>query len=687
MIRSFIIVSLAPILAAGCVMEREVPRQGTSDIGVIPIPARVQRLNASFSVNTGTRIVAPADGEAARIARYLADLLERTLGVQLKVVLGDAAFRPANAIVLQLGANGKTSSAEGYELDVKPQGITVSAQNPHGLFYGTVTLWQLLTAHELRSNSIDLPAVHIEDAPQLSWRGFMLDVARHYMPPKFIEQLLDWMALHKLNTFHWHLTDDQGWRLQILKYPQLTDVGALGVSDGFYTQDEVRRIVRYAADRFIKVVPEIEMPGHAQAAIAAYPRLGTEGPAPQVSRDWGIHDYLFNVEEETFQFLEDVLTETMLLFPGEYIHVGGDEAVKNRWHASHRVQQRMRELGVKDEAALQGYFVHRIERFLSGHGRKLIGWDEILEGGLPPHATVMSWRGTQGAIDAARQGHDVVLAPAPTLYLDYLQSDSADEPPGRLSYVTVADVYGFNPIPAQLSEAERRHILGAQLNAWTEHMRLPERVEHNAFPKVAALAEVLWSAPEKRSWLNFRRRLPAQFARYRSLGIEYSDSVFSPARALSRDPLHRRSDELKTCTNKLPLRLEDDAPLQGKRALFNIDILDPCWIFPRANLSRVSRITATVGQLPFNFQVGDDVSKIPLHPPQTPEGELEVHLDSCEGERIAVLPLAPATFRAGVSVLPKGAISPRHGRHDLCLFFTRPALEPMWALESVQLVK
>jgi hexosaminidase len=256
-----------------------------------------------------------------------------------------------------------------------------------------------------------------------------------------------------------------------------------------------------------------------------------------------------------------------------------------------------------------------------------------------------------------------------------------------LSYVTVADVYGFNPIPAQLSEAERRHILGAQLNAWTEHMRLPARVQHNAFPKVAALAEVLWSPPEKRSWLNFRRRLPAQFARYTSLGIEYSDSVFSPARALTRDPLVRRSDELKTCSNKLPLRLEDDAPLEGKRALFNIDILDPCWIFPQANLSRVSGITAAVGQLPFNFQVGDDVNKIPLHPPQTPEGELEVHLDSCEGERIAALPLAPAMSSAGVSVLPEGAISPRHGRHDLCLFFTRPVLEPMWALESVQLVK
>ena len=235
MIRSIITGVVAPILAAGCVMERDAPRRALSDIGVIPIPAHVQHFNASFSVHTSTHIVAPADRASTRIAHYLADLLERTQGMRLEVVQGDAASRPANAIVLELAANGKASSAEGYELDVKPQGITVSAQNPNGLFYGMVTLWQLLTAHELRSNSIDVPAVHIEDAPQFRWRGFMLDVARHYMPPTFIEQLLDWMALHKLNTFHWHLTDDQGWRLQILKYPLLTDIGALGVSDGFYT--------------------------------------------------------------------------------------------------------------------------------------------------------------------------------------------------------------------------------------------------------------------------------------------------------------------------------------------------------------------------------------------------------------------------------------------------------------------
>jgi hexosaminidase len=523
---------------------------------------------------------------------------------------------------------------------------------------------------------------------------------------------------------------------------------------GFYTQDEVRDIVRYAAERFITVVPEIEMPGHAQAAIAAYPQLGTDGAAPPVSSDWGVHTYLYNVDDATFAFLEDVLTEVMALFPSPYIHVGGDEAVKDRWRASPAIQERMRALGVANETALQAYFTHRMEQFLSTHGRKLIGWDEILEGGLPADATVMSWRGTVGAIEAVKQKHDVVLAPAPTLYLDYLQSDLPDEPPGRPSYVTLRDVYTFNPLPQELQGDAARHVLGAQINAWTEHMRTPERVEHAAFPRMAAFAEVVWSAAPADKWPTFVARLPAQFARYRKLGIHYADSAFgvkltgsiervelanqinigeirytidgteptrksklytSPltfkgqrtvtaatfvdgqrvsaprARTFERASVQRRTDEeLKSCTNKLVLRLEDDAPVSGPRAVFNVDILDPCWIWEKADLAHVTGVAADVGEVPFNFQVGDAVKQVPLSPPQTSAGELEVRLDSCDGARLAVLPLESALANPAVTALPRVAISSdargdAAGTHDLCLRFTRRSVDPIWTLESVQL--
>ncbi len=712
-------------------------------MSVIPSPAKIEMRTGEFTLRSSTRILAPVD--AAPIARYLADLLSRTCRLKLEVASPDGGVAADKAIVLVLDSANR--NPEGYTLDIGPRGIVIEASERRGLFYGAVTLWQWLTARPHSADTLRAAAVHIEDQPQAAWRGFMLDVARHYMSVEFIKQMIDWMALHKLNTFHWHLTDDQGWRLQILKYPRLTEIGSVGVSNGYYTQEEVREIVRYAADRFVTVVPEIEMPGHAQAAIAAYPAFGTEGPAPQVSRDWGVHDYLFNADEPTLGFLEDVLTEVISLFPGPYIHVGGDEAAKNRWKTSPRVQQRMRELGIASEAALQGYFAHRMEGFIDAHGRKLIGWDEILEGGLPPKAVVMSWRGREGAAEAARQGHDVVLAPAPDLYLDYLQSDLSDEPPGRPTYVTLADIYRF--------DASGSHVIGAQLNAWTEHMRTPERVQHSAFPRMAAFSEAVWSAPGRRNWGDFLLSLPAQFDRYRRLGIDYADSAFvvrasaAPASSgpsvqvelsnqvtrgdirysLTNDPpgpnsplyskplavvmpitvsaatfldgqrmseprtwsftretLQRRSDdELKSCSNKLPLRLEDDAPQAGERAVFNVDILDPCWIFPQADLSRTRGIAAAVGQIPFNFQVGDDARKVPLHAPQSPQGELEVRIDGCGGERIAVLPLEPAVANAGVSVLQPVSLIPREGRHDLCLYFTRRTLDPIWAIEWVQL--
>jgi hexosaminidase len=746
---------------------------------LIPMPKTVTPATGSFELTGSTPLIA-ASGEPERIAGYFADLVGRTTPVQLRA---GGSGKHAIAFTLDSGA----PTGDGYSISITSEGITLRAREARGLFYGAVSLWQLVTANATaEAGTVVLPAMSIDDSPRFVWRGLMLDVARHFMTPADIKRLLDQMALHKLNTFHWHLTDDQGWRLQIKKYPRLTDVGAWRVPagstpatdidpktgkprlyGGFYTQDEVRDIVRYAADRFITVVPEIEMPGHAQSAIAAYPELGTEGARPQVSSDWGVHDYLFNVDEATFSFLESVLTEVMQLFPGQYIHIGGDEAAKNRWRASPRIQQRMRELGVANEAALQGYFTHRIEAFLRSQGRKLIGWDEILEGGLPAAATVMSWRGEAAAIEAVKGGHDVVMAPSPSLYLDYLQSAGPDEPPGRPRYVTLEDMYRFKVLPDAIARAaggvSTRHVLGAQVNVWTEHMRTRERVEHAIFPRVAAFSEAVWTSAETSNWSGFIARLPAQFARYEKLGVAYADSAFavqvsaapsaSPtaditmtlsnqlssgdirytldgsaphvtsaryagpidvngaatvnastfesgqmlsqprSKDLSRALLARRtSNELKSCSNKLPLRLEDDGPREGPRAVFNVDILDPCWIYERADLSRATSIRASVGRIPFNFQVGDDVKAIPLYRPRTPEGELEVRVDSCKGKLIATLPLAAAvetqrSTKAEIAALPPAKIASRAGAHDLCLRFTRKSVDPMWVIDSVQIVE
>ncbi len=396
------------------------------------------------------------------------------------------------------------------------------------------------------------------------------------------------------------------------------------VSGGFYTQQEVRDIVRYAADRFITVVPEIEMPGHAQAAIAAYPRLGVDGlradgsfaadtSPPPVSPDWGIHTQLFNVEESTFVFLEDVLGEVLDLFPGKYVHVGGDEAAKDRWQASARVQARMRELGVESELELQSWFIRRIEKFLGARGRSLIGWDEILEGGLAPNATVMSWRGAAGGIEAARQGHDVVMAPHPVLYFDHLQSDLPDEPPGRPNIVTLADVYAFEPVPAEIPPSHAHHVLGAQANLWTEHMRTPARVEHAAFPRIAALAEMTWSLSQRRNFGDFLRRLQPQLLRYDAAGIRYAASALTPRQETARaQPPSRakRDEELRVCSNKLALHLEDDAPAGEDRPVFLVDIMDPCWIYERAPLDRATAIDVTVGQIPYNFQLWKDEKNV-----------------------------------------------------------------------------
>jgi hexosaminidase len=761
-----LIATTAVLVLAACATSPQ--RSEVLVPSLIPIPATVELSPGRFTLRQGEVLhVRSGNPAAIGVARDFADLLARTRGLHLDVrPFDDTAYNDGIIFILdpQFIVHND-SSDEGYELTVNAHRISVAARTAHGLFNGSMTLWQWLTQETTQRVSFEVPQVHIEDRPRYAWRGLMLDSARHYQSPESIKRLLDEMARNKLDVFHWHLTDDQGWRIEIKKYPKLTEVGAwrspasvYGAPPrygGFYTQEQIRDIVRYAAARYITIVPEIEMPGHAQAAIAAYPQLGVTGGQAAVSHDWGVHTYLYNVDDSTFAFLEDVLGEVMDLFPGTYIHIGGDEAAKDQWKASARVQQRMHELGIANEDALQSWFIARIERFLGEHGRRLIGWDEILLGGLPARATVMSWQGTKGGIEAARQGHDVVMAPSPLMYFDHVQSTLHDEPPGRPDVVSLADVYAYEPTPPELAPIEAGHILGAQANLWSEYMDTPQRVEHAAFPRVTALAEVLWSPPQQRNWTGFLSRMPAQLDRYRALGVNFADSAFAadiapnhlagdkvqveltnqaqfgaihysldrtpptPASATYQSPVtlklpatmaatafaqgrplaasrervldtrtlaRRNSDELSPCKpgQGLPLRLPGPA-IGGDAGVYRVDIFDPCWIYPQADLATARRIAVSAAVLPYNFQLWTDIDKVVVRPPTTATGELQVRRDSCSGELLGSIGLPDPAQKKDTALLqanlPRG-----DGVHDLCLIFTRPGVDPIWAIDTVQLL-
>jgi hexosaminidase len=692
-------------LVGACGSPTPAPKTSSAKVpflGIVPIPKEVSAANGKLRIAADTDVVYSGGEGAAAAAGYFVELVNQQ---KLVALAKPAEGKPnSDAIAFVLGGE---SAPEGYSLDITASGVTITSSTPAGLFYGGVTLWQIITSKPLQGVSIDLPAVKINDEPRFAWRGLMLDSARHFQSPEYIKQFIDWMALHKLNTLHWHLTDDQAWRLEIKKYPRLTSVGAWRVPagpaaradidpstgkprlyGGFYTQAQVREIVAHAASRHVTVVPEIEMPGHATAAVVAYPELGvTKNPPKAVPEEWGVFPTLFNVEEDTFTFLENVLAETIELFPGQYIHVGGDEALKDEWHDSPRVQARIKELkfadgrAIKDEHELQSYFIQRMERFLSGKGRKLIGWDEILEGGLAPNATVMSWRGIDGAIAAANAGHDTVLSPAPDLYFDHWQS-AGDLSPGRSDTLSLEMVYNFNPLPEKIPAQQHKHILGLQANLWTEMMRTEDRVTYMAYPRVAALAEVAWSPVKRRSWENFQARLEWQLARYNKLGIGYAREVETVP-----GPRRRVSHDLEQCGQGYVLSLEDDAPRDSTRAVFLVNITDPCWIWRGADLTKVVSIKATVGQIPFNFQIGKDAAKIPLPKPATPDGELEIRIDDCKGAPIATASLTPAVANHGLTMLPPIALDKIEGQHDLCFRFTRAKVDPIWVIGGLELVE
>jgi hexosaminidase len=742
------------------------PLAAAADLPLIPIPAKVTIDGGEVPVPKTAGVAAPdGDAEALQAALWLQSSSAKAGGPSLRLAHDRALIRFERIASDDLGP-------EGYRLDVTRDGVRIVASTGAGLFHGAASLLQLLTPDGRAAKS--LPLIRIEDRPRFPWRGLMLDSARHIQSVAFIEALLDQMARYKLNTFHWHLTDDQGWRIEIKKYPRLTEVGAWRVEagaahqqdidpkthkprlyGGFYTQDQVREVVAYAAARHITVVPEIEMPGHATAAILAYPDLGARPADPKGLSEWGVLPNLYSPGEKTFAVLEDVLNEVMALFPGPYIHVGGDEAIKDYWKTSPAVQAKIKALGLKDEDALQSWFIQHMERFLAAHGRRLIGWDEILQGGLPSGAVVMSWHGASGAEAAARAGHDAILSPGLPFYFDNRQSGAADEPPGRGLIISLRNVYGFDPTPKSLDDRAKAHILGLQANLWTEHIRLDERVEHMAFPRALALAEMAWSPPERRDWSSFIARVPAALRRDEAMGLRPARSAFEVQPTFTYDraagrahvalanqaafgevrytldgsaptlasplytgpfdlvlpktlranafaagqplatPISRRFDALSVwrrdshdlglCTDKISLNLEDDAPVASvRRAVMLTDIDNPCWIWKGADLNGVTALSADVGDLPFNFALGDDPLPI-LRKPRTTDGELEVRLDRCDGPLLASLPLRPAVSSAAITTL-RGALPPTVGTHDLCFTFARPSLDPLWALDAVQLL-
>lgn len=512
-------------------------------VSVIPKPQSVVQHAGHFTLTNAT--VVWADAPSAAVARQLVRYLEPATGFTLAV--RTRGMPAGNRIVLRRDTTLRRLGAEGYRLDVRAGVVTIRASEPAGLFHGVQTIRQLLPPDILREAPVDgvswtMPAVAIEDMPRYGWRGMHLDVARHFMPKEFVLKYIDLLALHKMNSFHWHLTDDQGWRLQIRKYPRLTDVGAwrkqtlVGpyVADtskqvydherygGFYTQDDVREVVAYARERFVNIVPEIEMPGHAQAAIAAYPELGVLGDTLDVLTIWGVSENILKPSDFSVSFMKDVLSEVMELFPGRYIHIGGDEAPKVQWQHSAFAQSRMREFGLTTENELQGWFNRQMDAFLTAHHRRMIGWDEILEGGLAPNAVVMSWRGISGGIAAARAGHDVVMAPTSHTYFDYYQAKTtATEPLAIGGFLPLDTVYAYEPTPPALEPRFAKHILGAQGQVWTEYLRDPKQVEYMALPRMAALAEVLWTPRAQRSFPDFMSRLPTHEQRLSALDVHY----------------------------------------------------------------------------------------------------------------------------------------------------------------------
>lgn len=583
-----------------------------NSISIIPKPLSIIEGKSKFIVDQNTKIVVSKDAEDAK------DVAEQ-LALRIRIVKSKAPeiVNEANANSIKFTKNTNLP-IEGYELLVNQKGVTISASSAIGYFYGFQSLLQLMPT-EIFSASVNpnlkliIPECIIKDNPRFEYRGVMLDVGRYFFPITYIKKLVDVLAINKMNTLHLHLTEDQGWRIEIKKYPKLTEIGSIRKESmlghyrdqkydgkphgGFYTQDEIRDLVAYAQRKFVTIVPEIEMPGHALAALASYPELGCTGETYEVGTKWGVEQRVFCPTEKTFSFLEDVLTEIIDLFPSKYIHIGGDECPKNTWKASAFCQELIKKEGLKDEHELQSYFIRRIDKFVTSKGRKIIGWDEILEGGLSPNATVMSWRGTTGGIEAAKQKHDVIMTPNSYVYLDYYQSDPASEPIAIGGFLPLQKTYSYEPIPTELSPEEAKYIRGVQANLWTEYVSTPEHADYMLFPRALAVAEIGWSDKTK-SYEDFTKRLMVHLERLKFMSVDHSNAFIDVNYIFSKDSKNLPTLSLSTVVPNYIIRYTLDGSQPNEKSL----IFDPS---KKINISQDRNISSAV----FN-KFGERISNI-----------------------------------------------------------------------------
>lgn len=511
------------------------------NLDVIPQPQEIvlARDTTPFIIDRSTTIVYPATNEKMhRTADFLATFIKEMTGTEVRV---SDKEKSSNAIILAVDST--MGHPEGYKLQITPEKVLLTGGSEAGVFYGIQTIHKALPILKDGKVAAALPAGTVTDFPRFRYRGFMIDVGRHFFPVSYLKQMIDLMALHNINYFHWHLTEDQGWRIEIKKYPKLTEIGSKRDStiidwetkkfdgkphSGFYTQDEAREIVRYAADRFITVVPEIDLPGHTTAALASYPELGCTGGPYKVLCSFGVFpDVLCAGNDQTLQFTKDVLYEIIDIFPSEYIHIGGDECPKSRWEKCPKCQAKIKELGIKalpkhsKENQLQTYFMSELEKEINAHGRRMLGWDEVLEGGLTPNSTIMSWRGIQGGIEAARQHHDVIMTPIQRLYFSNPRINK------MTGFEWMNRVYNFEPVPAELTDAEKKFVIGTQGCIWTEWTADSTKMEWQILPRMAALSEIQWTLPEHKNFERFMERLPEMLKIYSSLDYGYREDVFA----------------------------------------------------------------------------------------------------------------------------------------------------------------
>ena len=537
---------------------------------IIPKPLSQKIGNGSFIFNNDVAIV--SEPKLQEVSNYFTLYLKDNYNFEL------SNNNSTKKITFKI--DDSINNDEGYELNVSKNDITIKSKHAKGAFYAVQSLIQLLPLPS-DLNSFKIPCLRIKDQPQFTYRGMHLDVGRHFFSVDFIKKYIDLMARLKMNTFHWHLTEDQGWRIEIKKYPKLQEIAAFRKETlighyndqphqfdgkpygGFYTQEQIKEVVAYAKTRQVTIIPEIEMPGHSQAAIAAYPELGCSGEQVEVATKWGVFDEVYCPKESTFKFLEDVIDEVVALFPGKYIHIGGDEAPKTNWKNCAHCQKLVKKEGLKDEHGLQSYFIARMEKYINTKGKQIIGWDEILEGGLAPNATVMSWRGTSGAVQAAKEGHDVILTPGSHCYFDHYQSENENEPLAIGGFLPLEKVYHFNPIPEGLTDKEATYVLGAQGNVWTEYMETEKQVEYMAFPRAVALSEVLWSSPEHKNYSDFIHRLEHYQKQLDLLDVNYANHIYSVKGKLTHVS-DRLTYELNTTSSSYPIYYSTDKSFPSK---------------------------------------------------------------------------------------------------------------------------